>query len=42
MLDVGHAPPGEPNTIAGTHAFMARELALYRDVVARTGVRLEP
>ena len=42
MLDVGHAPPAEPNTIATTHAFMARELALYRGVVARTGVRLEP
>lgn len=42
MLDVGHAPPGEPNTLATTRSFMARELALYRDIVARTGVRLEP
>ncbi len=41
MLDVGHAPPAEPNTIAGTRDFMARELALYRDIVARTGVRLD-
>ncbi len=42
MLDVGHAPPPEPNTLATTHAFLARELALYHDVVTRTGVRLEP
>ena len=42
MLTVGHAPPPPPNTQAAAREFMARELVLYRQMVARTGVRLEP
>jgi tripartite-type tricarboxylate transporter receptor subunit TctC len=42
LVQSGHAPPEGPNTLAGTREFMARELALYHDIVARTGVRLEP
>jgi tripartite-type tricarboxylate transporter receptor subunit TctC len=42
MLQAGHAAPEEPNTIAGAREFMAHELAFYGDIVARTGVRLEP
>ncbi len=42
MIQAGHLPPDGANTLAGARAFMQRDQALYRDIVARTGVRLEP
>jgi tripartite-type tricarboxylate transporter receptor subunit TctC len=42
MLNAGHWPPDGPNTLEGTRAYMAEQVALYRRIVEQTGVRLQP
>jgi tripartite-type tricarboxylate transporter receptor subunit TctC len=42
LLVAGVAPWTRPNAPADAEAFFRAELAKFRDVVARTGVRLEP
>lgn len=42
LLVAGVAPWTRPNEPANAEAFFRAELAKFRDVVARTGVRLEP
>jgi tripartite-type tricarboxylate transporter receptor subunit TctC len=42
MLFAGHDPVQGPNTLADARAFMVHQLAAYRQVVERTGVRLQP
>lgn len=42
MIQAGHLPPEGDNSLAHAHAFLVKEAQLYRDVVAATGVRLEP
>ncbi|MBS7809947.1 Bug family tripartite tricarboxylate transporter substrate binding protein [Roseococcus pinisoli] len=41
LLGAGVSAWTEPNTPETTRAFMAAEVAKYRDVVARTGIRLQ-
>lgn len=42
MLQAGHWPPEGANTLEGTRDYMVAQLALYRRIVAQTGVRLQP
>lgn len=42
MLNAGHDPAREPNTPEGARNFIVSEMAKYREIVARTGVRLQP
>jgi tripartite-type tricarboxylate transporter receptor subunit TctC len=42
LLVAGVAPWARPNEPADAEAFLRAELVKFRDVVARTGVRLEP
>ncbi|MBK1658989.1 Bug family tripartite tricarboxylate transporter substrate binding protein [Paracraurococcus ruber] len=42
LLAAGHDAWRGPNGLPEARAFIQREVAKYRDVVARTGVRLEP
>jgi len=42
MLTAGHEPPAGPNGLADARAFMVKEFATYRAIVAQTGVTLQP
>ena len=42
LLFAGHDPVQGPNTPDDARAFMARQLAIYTEIVQRTGVRLQP
>jgi tripartite-type tricarboxylate transporter receptor subunit TctC len=42
LIFAGHDPVQGPNSLADARAFMVRQLATYRAVVERTGVRLQP
>jgi tripartite-type tricarboxylate transporter receptor subunit TctC len=42
MLQAGHFAPSGDNGLAHANRFMAQEVQAQRDIVARTGVRLEP
>lgn len=42
LIFAGHDPVQGPNGLADARAFMVRQLATYRAVVGRTGVRLQP
>jgi len=42
LLGAGHEAWDRPNSLEDARSFMAREVAKYRDIVARTGIRLSP
>lgn len=42
LIQAGHLPPEGENSLASTRAFLTDQAALFRQIVARTGVRLEP
>ncbi len=42
MIQAGHLPPEGTNTLESTRDYMAQQVAYYRMVVERTGVRLQP
>ena len=42
MIQAGHLPPEGPNTLESTRDYMIQQVAFYRMVVERTGVRLQP
>jgi tripartite-type tricarboxylate transporter receptor subunit TctC len=42
MILAGHLPPEGDNSLAHARAFIIREAQFFREVVATTGVRLEP
>jgi tripartite-type tricarboxylate transporter receptor subunit TctC len=42
LLAAGHDAWRAPNGLPDAQAFISQEVAKYREVVARTGVRLEP
>ena len=42
LLVAGHQAPEGPNGLEDARAFMVREVAAYRQIVADTGVRLQP
>lgn len=42
MIQAGHLPPEGANTLDSTREYMAQQVAYYRMVVERTGVRLQP
>ena len=42
MINAGHLPPEGPNALESTRDYMAQQVAYYRMVVERTGVRLQP
>ncbi len=42
LLGAGHEAWDGPNTLEDARSFMVREVAKYRDIVARTGIRLSP
>lgn len=42
MIQAGHLPPEGANTLESTRDYMVQQVAYYRMVVERTGVRLQP
>ena len=42
MIAAGHYPPRGPNTLESTRAFMMEELDAMKEMVDRTGIRLQP
>ena len=42
MILAGHAPVQGENTLETTRAYMERELGVMREMVERTGIRLQP
>lgn len=42
MIAAGHYPPRGPNTLESTRTFMMEELDAMKEMVDRTGIRLQP